>query len=55
MVALLGHCDRTGTVLVHSRDDRKLLKKAAVLGLVDEAGALTRAGRQFRQSWASSV
>lgn len=49
MAALLGHCDRAGVVFVRSRDDRKLLKKAASLGLVDAGGALTSDGRRFRE------
>ena len=51
LAALLGHCYGNGVVFVRSRDDRKLLKKAAFLGLVDEAGAITESGESFRTTW----
>ncbi len=53
LAALLGHCYGNGIVFVRSRDDRKLLKKATFLGLVDEAGAITQNGETFRTEWLS--
>lgn len=53
LAALLGHCYGNGVVFVRSRDDRKLLKKAVCLGLVDDAGAITDSGVSFRAEWAA--
>lgn len=51
MAALLAHCYHDGVVFVRSRDDRKLLKKALTLGLVDARGAVTPCGAAFRTAW----
>jgi hypothetical protein len=46
---LLGHRFGDGLVYVRSRDDRRLLKRAMRLGLVDEGGYLTALGKRFWQ------
>lgn len=46
---LLGHRFGDGLVYVQSRDDRRLLKRAIRLGLVDEGGYLTAVGKRFWQ------
>lgn len=47
---LLGQRYGDGTIYLHTAQDRHLLKKAKALGLVSEAGYLTRAGQEFLQT-----
>ena len=46
---LLGHRFGDGLVYVRSGDDRRILKRAMRLGLVDEGGYLTARGKRFWQ------
>ncbi|MGF1615831.1 MAG: hypothetical protein ACFCVA_18505 [Gammaproteobacteria bacterium] len=46
---LLGHRFGDGLIYVRSRDERRLLKRAMRLGLVDEGGYLTALGKRFWQ------
>ena len=49
MTTLLGHRFGDRLVYLQGPDDRRLLKQAGRLGLVDEAGYLTSSGYQFWQ------
>ncbi len=49
MTTLLGHRFGDRLVYLQGPNDRRLLKQAGRLGLVDEAGYLTSSGYQFWQ------
>lgn len=50
MATLLGHRFGDGLVYLQGPDDRRVLKRAMRLGLVDDAGYLTASGHRFWQS-----
>lgn len=49
ITTLLGQRFGDGLIYLQSRDDRRLLKRAMRLGLVDEGGYLTAFGKRFWQ------